>query len=169
MDIAKQKQTINVLYIFLIISTVLGFVPMISAQIMSIALIIAVLIAAYYYRFRDDEDGLLFNHMTYLIGTIWIGSTFLVLGIFAAGGWLYLQGDHSVIHEAANQIANGVVPSEASLMLLTGQYMQANKSLLIMATATFVGPTILYFIYRVANGYSRAMKGYRIAKPKSWL
>ena len=32
-----------------------------------------------------------------------------------------------------------------------------------------IGPAILYFVYRVVNGMSRAAKGYRIANPKSWL
>lgn len=167
-DDAKQKKT-NSLYIILILSTVLSFVPLAVAQIASISLIVAVLVMAYLYRARDNEDGLLYNHMTYLIRTIWIGSTFLSLGVIAAGIYMYLQGDHSLIHDAANQIAGGTMLSEQALIGLTKDYMSANKNVLILGTGVFVGPAILYFIYRIANGYSRAAKGYRIANPKSWL
>jgi uncharacterized membrane protein len=167
-DEEKQKKTNN-LYIILIISTVLSFVPFAVAQLASISLIIAVLIMAYLYRAKDSEDGLLFNHMTYLIRTIWIGSTFLSAGIIAAGIYVFLQGDHSLVQNAANQISAGTMFSENDLIALGNDYIMANKNVLILGTGVFVGPAILYFIYRIANGYSRAAKGYRIANPKSWL
>lgn len=167
-DDIKQKKTNN-LYLVLILSTVLSFVPFAIAQLASISLILAVLIMAYIYRAKDSDDGLLFNHMTYLIRTIWIGSTFLGIGVIAAGLYMYVQGDHTLIQDAANQAANGVMFSEEALIQLSSDYMNANKSVLILGTGVFVGPAILYFIYRIANGYSRAAKGYRIANPKSWL
>lgn len=169
MEDKAQQNIINVLYILLIIGTVLSFVPHMIAQIMTIPLVLLVLIAAYIYKAKDTEDGLLYNHMTYLIGTIWIGSTFLTLGIVAAGLYVYAQGDHSIIHDAANQIASGYMPNDQDLINLSVNYFHANKNVLILGTGVFVGPAILYFVYRIGNGYGRAAKGYRIANPKSWL
>lgn len=169
MDTQKQKSIINALYICLIISTVLSFMPYLNAVIASAALFIVTLFAAYIYRMKDTPDGLLYNHMTYLIGTIWISSSFLILGIMAAGYCVYMNGDHSVVQTAMNGVQSGVMPSEEEMKGMTMSYVRDNLRLIVSASLVFVGPPLLYLVYRVANGYARAMKGYRIAKPKSWL
>jgi len=169
MDTPQQKYIVNVLYILLIVSTVLGFMPMENPQVWSLILVIISLIAAYWYRSRDHEDGLMYNHMTYLIGTIWNGTTFMIIGMLAAGAWVYFQGDSNVIQQAMEQISGGMVPTEADMNGWMDQYYQDNRQLLFLSSIVCVGPGVLYFIYRVANGYARAMKGYRIANPSSWL
>jgi uncharacterized membrane protein len=165
MDTPKQKSIINILYLLLVLSTILSFVPLAAAQMVSLVMVAATLIAAYACRAKDTEDGLLYNHMTYMIGTIWIGSAFILLGMVLAGTWVYLQGDHSLLES----VASGQILDEAGMNQLMMDYAHANKELLVTATLATVGPAVLYFVYRVANGYSRAAKGYRIAKPKSWL
>lgn len=167
MESSQQKNIINVLYLFLIASTILSFVPATFAQILSVVLILVTLGAAYAYRSKDSEDGLLYNHMTYLIGTIWIGSAFLLLGIIAAGYWVYANGDHAIIHSAMEQVMAGQILSDAQIMEIAKDYMYANQRILITASLPTIGPAILYFVYRIANGLGRALKGYRIAKPKS--
>lgn len=169
MELKRQKNKINALYIFLVVSTVLSFVPNASAQILSLALITLVLIAAYLYRHREEEDSLLYNHMTYMIGTIWIGTAVMMVGMFLLGFWVYAQGDHTIIHNTVNNFQNGVMYDEAAMRQVMQDYLSANQSFLIKASLPTIGPAILYIVYRVANGYSRAMKGYRIAKPTSWL
>lgn len=169
MDDQKYKTAINILYIFLIISTVLSFVPTEAAQILSLVIVTVTLIVAYILRLRDSEDGLVYNHMTYLIGTIWIGTGFLLLGMIAAGTWVFLHGDHAVLDSAISQVQAGAIPDQEMINQVISDYMIANKSLLILSSIPTIGPAVLYFVYRVANGYGRAMKGYRIAKPKSWL
>jgi len=169
METQKQKSTINSLYALLILSTILSFVPFMAAQAFSLILLTVVLIAAYIYRFKDKEDGLLYNHMTYLIGTIWIGTTVIVLGIVAAGLWVYMKGDHAIIHDLMTQAQGGYIPGEDEASSIMINYMTANKSLLVTASLVTIGPAILYFVYRIANGFSRALRGYRIANPKSWM
>ncbi len=153
----------------LVLSTFTSFVPLTLAQILSLVLLIVVLVAAYIYRAKDNEDGLLYNHMTYLIGTIWIGTSLLTIGILAASTWIYLQGDHSLLNQVASDLQNGRMLTEEDLWAIFMQYMAANKNLLVLSSIVTIGPAVLYFVYRVANGYSRACKGYRIANPKSWL
>ncbi len=169
MDAQKQKSTINLLYIFLIASTIFSFMPYVSAQVAALALIIVTLMAAYYYRSKDSTGGLIHNHMTYMIGTIWIGGTVLLLGMMAIGLCLYLRGDHTLLQDAMRSAQSGIMPDEAALQSLTIDYMRANWNLIVTSSIAFGGPPLIYFIYRVANGYTRALKGYRIAKPKSWL
>lgn len=169
MDTEKQKQTITALYIFLIASTILGCMPNVTCALFSLVLFFTVLIAAYWYRFRDKEDGLLFNHMTYLIGTVWIGSTFLAIGVCVAGYLVYAKGDHSVIHNALDQILNGVMMDESALYGVIMNYISINRDLMVSASLPTIVPALLYLVYRIANGFSRGAKGYRIANPKSWL
>jgi uncharacterized membrane protein len=169
MDTNKQKQTITTLYAFLIASTILGCMPNVMCGILSLVLLLSVLISAYWYKFRDHQDGLLYNHMTYLIGTIWIGSTFLAIGIGAASYLVYQKGDHSLIQGVFDQISNGIMLSESDLMRVFFDYMSANQALMLNTALITIGPAILYLVYRIANGMARGAKGYRIANPKSWF
>jgi uncharacterized membrane protein len=165
----KQKSIIAVLYIFMIVSTVLSFAPNMMAQTLSLPLMLVTLAAAYYYKSRSSEEDLLQNHMVYMVGTIWIGSTFLLLGMMAAGYIVFKYGDHSPVQATMDSIMGGGDLNAGSLQDLMMEYMSTNKVLLIKASLPTIGPAILYFVYRIVNGYGRAAKGYRIAKPKSWL
>ncbi len=165
----KQKTTINFLYIFLILSTILSFVPISIAQILSFAIIITVLIGAYYYKNKDDADGLLHNHMTYMINTIWIGGSFFVIGMILAAMIVFLKGDHSIVNSAMENVMSGQSPTKEALNTLMIEYMAINKDLLVKATVPTVGPAVLYLVYRIAHGYKRGINGYRILKPHSWL
>ncbi len=169
MEDKTQKNTINTLYFILVLSTILGFVPNAWAFTASFTLWVVVLLAAYVYRGKDNEDGLLYNHMTYLIGTIWIGTSFILIGTLAAGLWVYLQGDNSAFEAAFARLEGGAMIDEAAIRQVTQDYLSINRDLMITASTFAIGPSILYFVYRVANGISRAGKGYRIANPKSWL
>ena len=169
MENKAQTNIINILYGFLIVSTVLGFVPNVTAFTASLVLWFVTLVAAYIYRRKDKEDGLLYNHMTYLIGTIWIGTTFILIGTLIAGWWVFTNGDNTAIDGAMASVANGAALDDTALKAITEAYLKTNQTLLIQASAVAIGPAIIYFVYRVANGMSRAAQGYRLANPKSWL
>jgi uncharacterized membrane protein len=169
MENIPHRKTINTLYILLVLSTILGFVPSGTAFLGSVALWFTVLIAAYIYRAKDKEDGLLYNHMTYLIGTVWIGTTFILIASLAGGYWIWTHGDSSAFDALAARLDAGAIPDEDMIMDTMTQYMLANKNLIMKASLVTVVPAILYFVYRIGNGFSRACKGYRIANPKSWL
>lgn len=169
MENPTQNKIINTLYAFLVISTILGFVPNGTAFLASFVLWLVTLIAAYAYRSRDKEDGLIYNHMTYLIGTVWIGTSFILLGTIVMGLWVFYAGDNSALNAAMSTIDSGAVPDDAMLQSVISDYMSDNTKLLWTASIVAIGPAVLYFVYRVANGLSRAAKGYRIANPKSWL
>jgi len=169
MEDKTQKNTINTLYFILVLSTILGFVPNSWAFTVSFTLWVVVLLAAYVYRGKDNKDGLLYNHMTYLIGTIWIGTSFILIGTLAAGWWVFTQGDNSAFDAAIARMEGGAMIDEAAILQTLKEYFAGNRTLMITASTVAIGPAILYFVYRVANGISRAGKGYRIANPKSWL
>ncbi len=170
MDIEKQKNIIKTLYIFLIISIISSFIPMILPQVLSVVLIFIVLISAYFYKYKNNnDDGILSNHMVYMIGTIWISGGFLLLGMAAAAGIVYTYGDHTIIHDSMGKITSGVMMDEHGISSIKMDYMYANQTILILASIPTIFPAIAYFIYRIINGYGRAVKGYRISKPKGWF
>ena len=169
MELNKQKNIIKILYSFFMISTILSFVPISFAQILSLSLIVTTLIVAYFYKFTANDDGILSNHMTYMIGTIWISSSFLVMGMLCAAAIVYLKGDHTIVHNAMDQITSGGMIGEEEIKSLMMDYMTVNRTILILASIPTIAPAILYFVYRIANGYNRAIKGYRISNPKGWL
>lgn len=169
MELNKQQDIIKTLYAFFIFSTFLSFVPIGFAQVMSLALIVTTLIVAYFYKYIGKKDDILSNHMTYMIGTIWVSSSFLVMGMLCAAAIVYLKGDHTIVHNAVDQITSGTLMEEEEIKSLMMDYMNTNITILILASIPTIVPAILYFVYRIANGYSRAIKGYRIANPKGWL
>jgi uncharacterized membrane protein len=169
MNIKEQKTTIMALYIMLILSTILSFAPNMLLQIGSLTLFLVALVAAYIYRAKDKDDGLLANHMTYLIGTIWIGSTFLVIGIIIAVVWISGESNNAALQDVVEQINSGLALDEALLKSAMAQYISDNQQLLLRVTLITIGPAMVYILYRIASGLSRAVRGYRMAKPKSWL
>lgn len=169
MDIKKQQSTIQGLYVLLIAATIMSFMPSVAVSVFGIILLLITLIAAYIYRLSDSRDGLLHNHMTYMIGTIWIASTVIAIGIALAGWSVYMNGDHTAIQNAVLDVQSGAVPSEDHLYDYLWQYMDDNRKLIWDSAVTFVALPVLYFLYRVVNGFARAVGGYRVANPKSWL
>ncbi len=169
METKSEKNIVNILYILLVASTIFSFMPLISAQFLSLVMIIAVLFAAFVFRMGKPEDSLLYNHMTYMIGTVLIGTTIITIGAVIGGMWLFSAADNSAFDNAMIQIQNGTMMDMGMVHAIMADYMMSNKTLLITIGIVTIGPGIAYFIYRVANGYGRAMKGYRIAKPKGWL
>ena len=157
-------------YAALVASVVLSFVPYGNVELVGFVLFFAAWIAAYVFRTRNkDEESLVNNHMTYIIRTVWIASLLLSLGFVFWLAWFYAAADHSAYQLMINQILQGAQVNEAEVEETLQGYIQANLLLLIMISTLTLGPGLFYFIYRMANGLSRAIKGYRIAKPKGWF
>lgn len=169
MSSTTDQKTIMQFYAAFVASILCNFVPMAIVQGFGLCLFLAVMIAAYIYKARSPLDSLLYNHMTYLIGTIWIGSFLLLIGMAIATYWVYNKGDHTLIMSFMDSVNSGVVPTPDQMEGVMMQYIQVNKALLITATLSTIGPGMLYIIYRTVYAMTRASKGYRLAKPAGWL
>lgn len=169
MDIMRERKIILTLYGCIIGATILGFMPHFMIQVFSMVLFLGCLIGGYVFKGRATIDGLLYNHMTYFIGTIWYFSLFLAIGTLIAGLWVYTQADFSSVLQISQKFESGMAFDEALMRSLFMQYIHDNKMLLITAMTVCIGPCFLYLVYRVTHGYSRAVKTYRIAKPDAWL
>lgn len=169
MENSGQRAFINILYIMLTAVTVFACTPSIPMQIASFCLALLFLTCAYVYRASDRHDGLVYNHMTYMIGTFWASSAILAVSSLIAGFFVYTGGDNSALEDAVQTLQSGNLDVNTFVKSAMDSYKKDNETLLIISSFITLAPTVLYFVYRVANGYSRAMKGYRIANPKSWL
>jgi uncharacterized membrane protein len=158
----KEQNIISSIYAVLFVVAAASFVPYMGIQSVASFMFLAVLIALYVYKARAEEDSLMHNHMVFLIRTIWISSLVFVLGLVA----FYFLGDHFVPTQLAENISAGqTIPTEEDMRILTQQYLQDNLGILTVCFA----PGIIYFVYRLSVGAARAIKGYRILNPRSWI
>lgn len=169
-DIApdKQKNLIIQLYAAFAAAIFLHFVPHSILGTMGLFLIVAVMIAAYFLRSKSEEHDLMDNHTTYIIRTIWIGSLYLSIGVIAATILISPRIDQSAIQGAVDAYLAGDASAIQDPKILM-QLLEDNFNLFIYMGVPLVTPGILFLIYRCVYGVTRAAKGYRLAKPQSWL
>ncbi len=157
----KEKTNIMTLYIGLIISTILNFVPITSAQVFGSIFFLVLLITAYIYRAKSEEKTLQNSHSHYIIKTIWVFSLFLLIGIILAG----LFSDNTALQNTIDNAKNGIMASEAELENILTNYLQNN----FFVFALTIGPSFLYFIYRLYKGVTYAKNNTPIKNLKSWI
>lgn len=163
-----QKDTIG-MYMMFSAGIIFQFIPMISAQLFGLICIFVALIGAYLYKAKSQIGSLTYNHMTYLIGTIWVSSFLLLIGVIIAVIWVYQLGDHSVILNVVTGARNGVMFTTDELQIVMQNYIAMNMKLLLTATGSTLGPGLIYIIYRVTNGTRLCVRGERFDKPAKWF
>lgn len=163
-----QKDTAG-MYLMFSAGIIMNFVPVLTSQFLGLCMILVALIGAYLYKAKSRLDSLTYNHMTYLIGTIWVSSFLLLIGMIIAVIWVYQLGDHTVIMEVVTGANNGVLFTQDELETVMQNYIQRNMTLLLTATGTTLGPGLIYIIYRVTNGLRLAVRGDRFEKPARWF
>lgn len=172
-----QKKILN-LYAVLAATLLLSLVPHKMAALIVLVFFTGLLIGAYRLRKTAAPESLLENHMTFLIRTIWISG--LLGAATTAAAASYMLGDLNYL--PLNECAEALASRGAEALESMGQseimkaaepcmaeFWDSNKKLLYTGGALSAGPVMLYMIYRLAKGLSRALKAYRVANPKSWL
>lgn len=161
---------------------ILSMVPSLQAALAALLLITGVLIAAYIARSNAKNDGLLENHMTFIIRTIWIATMFSMLTTAAGTAYMMQHIDYSPIYTCMEQSLNIsqqiLMSADTAQLIALGEkianvclpdFVNGNMRTFMNATLIAGGPILLYAIYRFVRGLSRATKGYRILKPASWF
>ena len=168
-EAGKTSNTIIFTYGLLIVSTLCLFVPLIPVFVTGGLMLSFTWILSLALRFGKQEDNLVHNHMTYIARTITAWSTLTFLLAMIAGILISLKADNSAYDEMINNMMNGTSysPQESVDVMMT--YIKANMPMLIAAGVICLIPSATYITYRIAKGFSRALKGYRLAKPKAWL
>ncbi len=144
------------LYAACVVALVFQFLPQPALQMISIIMLIAIVAVIKHLRRSVDKDSLMHNHATYLSRTISIWSLFLLVSLAIAGLYVSKVYEFEKLLEIIQSLSSGEIKTPEA------------KHLALVGTATMV-PSTLYLFYRVANGFHRAIKGYRLARPKSFL
>ena len=158
-DIAKHRSTIVQLYIVFIFTLIIGFIPNSYTQGLSLALLLILMIAVPMYGVSAPQGSILKSHMRYLNGTIWKGSTFLLIGAGLVMYWVYKGGDHSAIAALQDQVQAGTLVSEDSIYNTIDAYMNTNFWLILKAAIICIGPPLLYMLMRILRALGCAAAG----------
>jgi uncharacterized membrane protein len=171
----KEEKTVLRVYAALSASIVMTFIPSIAFAIFSLLLFCGVLIAAYILKSKSEDESLLYNHMSYVIKTIWVGSLFATVAVVVGSFYMYNSMDHSPMMPCIDSIiSSGAAPMSNEYLYQLFQpcidnFMDKNLGLIITIGILCAGPVIVYFVYRLAQGLSRAMKGRRMSNTKNWI
>lgn len=157
----KEQKTILQIYYSLIISIICNVIPSTMVQTFGLIVFIAAFIACYYLRHKSDNEGLTYNHMQFIIKSIWISSLILLIGMVAA----YFLADHAIIHGAVNHVTAGNFLTEAQIENIIMDYMKENIFTFIFTLM----PCLIYLIYRLSKGIVHGQKQQVIQNLKSWL
>ncbi len=156
-------------YTILSLSVIFLFTPIVPVFVTGTFLLPVALFIAWLLRFNKSEDSLVYNHMIYISRTIWMFSVIMTVTTAIAGVVIINYADNSPYTNMINDMMNGIRYSTPQAFDVLIQYIKVNLMLMIVAGLFCLLPTLGYIAYRLIHGFSRALKGYRLAKPKSWL
>lgn len=153
----KDQKIVNRIYAALTAALIFMCVPNQIFAVVSSVLMLYAIFAAYATRRSASPDSLSANHMTYLIRSFWASSLLFLIGFVAAGFYLGPR----IAPDAWTELA---AMAEAGQLTMT-------DDLRLISTVSLIalGPSLIYFIYRIASGLSRAARGHRIGNPLSWF
>lgn len=173
-----HRATVLNLYAAFAVSLILSLMPHGILALLALIFMIGVLIAAYIVRSRVEPETLAENHATYIIRTIWIGSLLAAITTSIGGAIMLSDINYEPFMPCADRLAAqgmdfAANASFAQVWELTSPcfdaFINANLNTLIMAGAITILPVLAYFAVRFVRGLSRAIKGYRLAKPRAWF
>ena len=157
----KEQKTVIQIYGFFLMAIIFNFLPSTLFQTIGLFLALGLVISAYVIRRRAENGSLAHSHMSYLIKSFWISSLLLVLGTVAS----FFLADHSIIHDAVDQVAGGVIMSEEQIEMILMDYARAN----FLIFSAVLAPSVLYLTYRIVKGLILAKDKKPIKNLKSWL
>lgn len=172
-DQQKQQRLVLNIYALLGVSLLMMALPYMTAAFAAMILFLGTLIAAYIIRGRAGAQSYAANHMTYLIRTIWIGSFFALITLTLASLYIISLFDPAPMQTCAERLLS--MPNsdpqtlQALLQPCMDEFMRVNREIFITGSLIAIGPVVLYFLYRIAKGLSRAFKQHRIGAVKHWF
>lgn len=166
MDIHTEndKKRALTLYAFFGASLLLGLIPQAIATVVSLVFLIISMVYAYKLRRGDDVAA---NHAAFILQTIWVATIVSLLSLVAGSIYLIPNINYASFAPCDQALEAGQELLELYPCFAT--FIAANMNVLVLTALITAAPIALYLIVRFIRGLSRAMKGYRIANPKSWL
>lgn len=157
------------LYAVLAFGVLMSCLPYMTAQNVGAVAVLLALIFSYVLESKSDKDSLETHHAIFIIRTIWIWTTFLLIGLCGAGYVVSQQGNMAAIDQLMGMINSGGIPTEADIQAASEAYLNDNTDLILKTALVWLAPAQIYAVWRLARGLSRAVKGYRINNFRSWF
>ncbi len=160
------------------VSIILTVIPHLWAAAASLIMLLYVMIAAYVYRLRRPADSLMVNHMRFITRTIWLTGFFAIFTLVAGCGYMLSYINNAALTPCLDKFLNlapeaiafqNVITIQALFDNCMNTFIHDNLMTLIVSGAIAGGPILIYVAVRFARGFSRALNGYRIAKPDAWF
>ena len=122
---------------------------------LSTAVLVCLVLSAYYIRLEEQENSLTRCHMTYVIGSFWKGLVVLLFSLIFSLTFLLFS------FQAGSLEISPLDPCMASgeLSPCMSSFTDANKSGFRIASVIVIAPIILYFLFRMFRGLAYALKG----------
>ncbi|MAI62479.1 MAG: hypothetical protein CBB87_08385 [Micavibrio sp. TMED27] len=177
-SIEKDKKAVMNVYGLFGASILLSVIPHAGAALLSLIFLTVLLIMAYVNRKRAEDKSLLHNHSVFVIKTIWVTGLIAFGTMVAASGYIFAFIDYLPFSPCAEGIMDNAMAisenNDIDLFMLHAQpclssFIGANYNTLMISGVIGIAPPFVYIAYRFIKGAGRAVKGYRIAEPDSWL
>ena len=158
-------------------SMILSIIPSLTAMTLSLLFFSVLLVMSYALRNKAEPKSLQENHAQYVVRTLWISAFFLLITTSLASIYMIRLLDYAPFSPCADGLlSQGAALENADAMQIYAQiepciegFIAFNHAALMNATLIAGLPLMLYLGYRFTKGLGRAMKGYRLSNPKSWL
>lgn len=164
-----QRNSVLVLYGWLVLAVVTMFTPWSWAMIFGLLSLIGVQISSPALRAGRDRSTAYYQHLFFISRTIWtwvfIGSVTSAL----AGYIVYTKADNSIYDRVLQEMQNGVAYDHAMLSQALMDYISMNFAIMIIAGALCFVPMTAYLVYRVGHGVKRARQLLAPARPLRWF
>lgn len=187
----KEKSLILNLYAAFGISLVFLLIPFGASFIVSIIFMLGAFIGSYIIRKKSEENSLTFNHTTYLIRTIWIGSLLSFINIFFLFILYLLSNTFTTIRKTIKNVLNNLFDfssidhcfAKYSSLASQNIHGQPKTNLLQQCITEFYFDNILnfiliifilfpvysYLLYRVFKGIIYGSNTKKLSSPKTWF
>jgi uncharacterized membrane protein len=177
-DDTKDKRAILNLYAAFGVTLVLSVVPSVTAALVSLVFFVGVVGVAFRFLKAAEPESLMENHATFILRTIGISTLFSLITLTAGIIYMIPSIDYSAFEPCANALTQkgesyaqsaSFTDVYASAEPCMEDFIDMNLRILTIAALIAAVPVVPYLLMRYARGLSRAVKGYRLANPKSWF
>lgn len=173
----KEKNKVYQLYGLFGAGLLLSLVPTGIAAAVTAVLFLGLLIGAYVLRAGAEREGLLHNHATFIIITLWVAGGLAIPTTLIGSVYMLAHIDKEALNACMNEfIAMGPAAAQQSLAQMEAffqpcvdTFITVNMRVLVISATIAAGPVLLYTVYRFVKGLYRAKDGYRMAAPRNWF
>ena len=150
--LSNQEKLIYGHYALIGAGAIMMIIPVSLLPYAGLSCVFVGLISAYIHRLRHKQSDVTVFHMIYLIKTCWISTLILTVGIILFGSIIFFNGDLGVIDQMITQAQSGVIPTDADMIAMQLEFVEANRDLILIAAIICLLPYPAYILYRTIKG-----------------